>query len=237
MQRMFVRRVGSVTLAVPALLGLLLCGCKGNSAADNGAAPATGAASNTSAPAATPAATDAGAVTSSPPATSAAGAPKGGPKASSAAPIVTMVTTKGTILIKLFPQDAPLSCANFEKLIKKGFYNGLNFHRITDLGDPGQSKIVQGGDPNGDGSGGPGYTIKGEFKSNGVNNPLIHNAGAVAMARTGEPDSAGSQFYICVNPVHFLDNNYAVFGQVIKGLDVADKLVQGDKMTTVTLNQ
>ena len=154
-----------------------------------------------------------------------------------------MVTTKGTILIKLFPKDAPISCANFEKLVKKGFYDGLGFHRITDLGDPGASKIVQGGDPNGDGSGGPGYTIKGEFTANGVNNPLTHNAGAVAMARTNEPDSAGSQFYICVNPVHFLDGNYAVFGQVIKGLDVADKLVQydkttgqGDKMTKVTVS-
>jgi len=151
------------------------------------------------------------------------------------APIVRMVTTKGTILIKLFPKDAPITVANFEKLVKKGFYNGLTFHRITDLGDPGASKIVQGGDPHGDGSGGPGYTIKGEFKGNGVQNPLTHVAGAVAMARTGEPDSAGSQFYICVNPVHFLDGNYAVFGQVIKGLDVADKLVVGDKMTKVTM--
>ena len=204
MQRTFVRRAGSLALAVPALLGLLLCGCKGNSADNTGAAPAAPVAAT---PAATP------------------------------APIVTMVTTKGTIVIKLFPQDAPISCDNFEKLVRKGFYNGLTFHRITDLGDPGQSKIVQGGDPNGDGSGGPGYTIKGEFTSNGVNNPLTHNAGAVAMARTSEPDSAGSQFYICVNPVHFLDGNYAVFGQVIKGLDVADKLVQSqDKMTKVTVS-
>ena len=152
-----------------------------------------------------------------------------------AAPIVRMVTTRGVILIKLYPKDAPLSCANFEKLVKKGFYNGLTFHRITDLGAPGQSKIVQGGDPAGNGSGGPGYTIKGEFEQNGVNNPLTHVAGAVAMARSGSPDSAGSQFYICVNPVHFLDGKYAVFGQVIKGLDVAGKLQVGDKMTKVTL--
>ena len=218
MQRTFVRRVGSVTLAVPALLGLLLCGCKGKQQhhADNATPPA---ASDPAAPAATP--------------------PLPQPRRrrprslghrrrqdqAGGAPIVTMVTDKGTIVIKLFPKDAPISCANFEKLVKKGFYNGLTFHRITDLGDPGASKIVQGGDPNGDGSGGPGYTIKGEFTSNGVNNPLTHNAGAVAMARTSEPDSAGSQFYICVNPVHFLDGNYAVFGQVIKGLDVAGKLV------------
>ena len=231
MQRMLIRRVGSVIAAVPALLGLLLCGCKGN---DTAAAPPVG---TTTPGTATSSPASAAADTSST-ASSVAQKPKKGSKKPATEPIVTMVTTKGTILIKLFPQDAPLTCANFEKLVQKGFYNGLSFHRITDLGDPGQSKIVQGGDPNGDGSGGPGYTIKGEFKSNGVNNPLTHNAGAVAMARTNEPDSAGSQFYICVNPVHFLDNNYAVFGQVIKGLDVADKLVQGeDKMTKVTLNQ
>ncbi len=151
--------------------------------------------------------------------------------AGSASPIVVLDTVKGTIVIKLFPKDAPISSANFVKLVNKKFYDGLTFHRITQL-DPGNpSKIVQGGDPNGDGSGGPGYTIKGEFTGNGVNNPLKHNAGAVAMARTGDPNSAGSQFYICVNPVHFLDGNYAVFGYVIKGLDVADKLVQGDKIT------
>jgi peptidyl-prolyl cis-trans isomerase B (cyclophilin B) len=164
-----------------------------------------------------------------------------------AAPVVRVVTTRGVILIKLYPKDAPVSVANFEKLVRKGFYNGLTFHRITDLGQPGASKIVQGGDPQGDGGGGPGYTIKGEFKANHVANPLTHGAGAVAMARSGaSPDapqaeqerafnSAGSQFYICVNPVHFLDGNYAVFGQVIKGLNVAGALKVGDKMTKVTM--
>jgi peptidyl-prolyl cis-trans isomerase B (cyclophilin B) len=160
-------------------------------------------------------------------------------------PVVTMVTTKGTIIIKLFPKEAPVSTANFIKLVKKGFYNGLYFHRITSLDPNSPSKIVQGGDPKGDGSGGPGWMIKGEFPSNGVKNPLTHIAGAVAMARTGEPNSAGSQFYICVNPVHFLDGNYAVFGMVVKGLDVADKLVQhdpskgidGDKMVKVTVKE
>lgn len=157
------------------------------------------------------------------------------PHTAPASPVVRMVTTKGTILIKLFPKDAPLTVANFEKLVGKGFYNGLTFHRIMDL-DPSQpSKIVQGGDPAGNGSGGPGYTIKGEFKANGVNNPLTHDTGAVAMARAGSPDSAGSQFYLCVNPVHFLDGNYTVFGKIIKGLDVAGKLQIGDKMTKVTL--
>lgn len=152
-----------------------------------------------------------------------------------AAPVVRVVTTRGVILIKLYPKDAPVSVANFEKLVRKGFYNGLTFHRITDLGQPGASKIVQGGDPQGDGGGGPGYTIKGEFKANHVANPLTHGAGAVAMARSGDPNSAGSQFYICVNPVHFLDGNYAVFGQVIKGLNVAGALKVGDKMTKVTM--
>lgn len=153
------------------------------------------------------------------------------------APIVTMVTVRGTILIKLFPKEAPISTANFIKLVKKGFYNGLTFHRITDLDPSTPSKIVQGGDPLGNGEGGPGYSIKGEFSSNGVKNPLTHGAGAVAMARGGSPDSAGSQFYICVNPVHFLDGNYAVFGQVIKGLGVADRLQIGDKMKKVTVQQ
>ncbi len=154
----------------------------------------------------------------------------------SSAPIVTMVTDRGTILIKLFPKEAPISTANFVKLVKKGFYNGLTFHRIAQLDPNSPSKIVQGGDPAGNGSGGPGYTIKGEFTSNGVNNPLKHNAGAFAMARENAPDTAGSQFYICVNPVHFLDGNYAVFGQVIKGLDVADKLQIGDHMRKVTVS-
>ena len=160
------------------------------------------------------------------------------------APVVRMQTTKGVILIKLFPKDAPISVANFEKLVSKGFYNGIKFHRITDLEGPGQGHIVQGGSPLSKtlpiddpavGNGGPGYTIKGEFPSNGVNNPLKHVTGAVAMARTNAPDSAGSQFYLCTDPVPHLDGSYAVFGQIIKGLDVAKLLVVGDKMTKVTM--
>jgi len=153
------------------------------------------------------------------------------------APVVRMETTKGTILFKLFPKDAPITVANFGKLVKKKFYDGVIFHRVADLEGPGKGHIVQGGDPTGTGKGGPGYTIKGEFPSNGVNNPLKHVTGAVAMARSGSPDSAGSQFYICTDPAPFLDGKYAVFGQVIKGLDVAKKLVQGDKMTKVTMVQ
>jgi peptidyl-prolyl cis-trans isomerase B (cyclophilin B) len=152
-------------------------------------------------------------------------------------PIVTMVTTRGTIYIKLFPEDAPISVANFVKLVRKRFYNGLSFTRIAQMDSESPSKIVQGGDPVGDGSGGPGWTIKGEFQANGVNNPLKHYPGAVAMARTSDANSAGSQFYICVNPAHSLDGNYAVFGQVIKGLDVAGKLKVGDRMLKVTVTQ
>ena len=171
-------------------------------------------------------------------------------------PIVKMVTTKGVILIKLYPKDAPISCANFLMLVKQGFYNGLMFHRVTDLGGtPGQGHIAQGGDPysrSADpvkvraevagggqptnskgqslGEGGSPKDIKGEFSSNGVNNPLTHSAGAVAMARSGDPNSASSQFYICTTPAHFLDGNYAVFGLVIQGLPNAAKLQVGDRI-------
>ncbi|MDR3707224.1 MAG: peptidylprolyl isomerase [Capsulimonadaceae bacterium] len=142
----------------------------------------------------------------------------------------------GKILIELFPKQAPISTANYLRLVSNKFYNGLTFHRITNL-DPQHEtcKIVQGGDPRGDGSGGPGWTIKGEFTSNGVDNPLRHTKGAVAMARTNEPNSAGSQFYICIDPVPFLDGNYAVFGQVIKGLDIADRLQVGDTIVSATI--
>ncbi len=166
-------------------------------------------------------------------------------KSVSTGPIVKMVTTKGPILIKLFPKDAPISCANFLSLVKSGFYNGLMFHRVTDLGDPTDPEhIVQGGDPNsrnaqpGDpslGQGGSAKTIKGEFPNNGVSNPLTHNAGAVAMARSSENDSASSQFYICTSPCHHLDGNYAVFGMVIKGLDNAAKIQVGDRITKATI--
>ena len=142
-------------------------------------------------------------------------------------PVVVMLIEHGgqplgKISIELFPEDAPISVANFVKLVNNKFYDGLTFHRIAELNGS-TGKIVQGGDPSGNGSGGPGWTIKGEFSANGVNNPLVHDAGAVAMARAGDPNSAGSQFYICVDPVHFLDGNYAVFGKVIDGLDVAGK--------------
>ena len=135
----------------------------------------------------------------------------------------------GEIVIKFYPKDAPKTVANFIKLVKKGFYNGLTFHRV----EPGF--VVQGGDPNGNGSGGPGYTIPGEFTENGVNNTQTHVKGAVAMARTPDPNSAGSQFYICLGPAPFLDGKYAVFGQVVEGMEYVEQIQVGDKMEKVTI--
>jgi peptidyl-prolyl cis-trans isomerase B (cyclophilin B) len=150
------------------------------------------------------------------------------PKAQAETAVIKMAKG-GEIVIKFYPKDAPKSVANFIKLAKKGFYNGLSFHRVV----PGF--VAQGGDPNGDGSGGPGYTIKGEFSENGVNNTQKHVNGAVAMARTNVPDSAGSQFYICLGDQPALDGKYAVFGQVVKGMDVVQGIQIGDKMAKVTI--
>jgi peptidyl-prolyl cis-trans isomerase B (cyclophilin B) len=127
----------------------------------------------------------------------------------------------GTISIEFYPDSAPNTVANFEKLANSGFYNGLTFHRV----EPGF--VVQGGDPNGDGTGGPGYKIKAEF------NQRKHITGTVAMARASQPDSAGSQFYICLAPAPFLDNQYTVFGQVTDGMDLVQRIRRGDKMTSV----
>ena len=127
----------------------------------------------------------------------------------------------GTIKIEFYPDSAPNTVANFEKLANTGFYNGLTFHRV----EPGF--VVQGGDPNGDGTGGPGYKIKAEF------NNRKHITGTVAMARASHPDSAGSQFDICLAPASFLDNNYTVFGQVTEGMDLVQQIRRGDKMSSV----
>jgi peptidyl-prolyl cis-trans isomerase B (cyclophilin B) len=129
----------------------------------------------------------------------------------------------GIIKIEFFAADAPKTVENFVTLAKKGFYNGLTFHRI----EPGF--VVQGGDPKGDGTGGPGYKIKAEFNKN------QHERGAVAMARSNDPDSAGSQFYITLAPAHFLDGKYTVFGKVVSGMNIVDNIKKGDKMKTVTI--
>lgn len=129
----------------------------------------------------------------------------------------------GKVVIEFYEKDAPETVANFVKLAKKGFYDGLRFHRVV----PGF--VVQGGDPNGDGSGGPGYTIKDEFNSR------KHLTGTVAMARSAAPNSAGSQFYICLAPQPALDSKYTVFGQVVDGMDVVMKIRRGDIMKKVTI--
>ena len=135
-------------------------------------------------------------------------------------PVVTMqFKGEDVVHIELYPEDAPISVANFIHLIKEGFYDGLTFHRVI----PGF--MVQGGCPQGVGTGGPGYRIKGEFSYNGVQNPLKHTRGVISMARSQHPDSAGSQFLIMVADAPHLDGQYAAFGKVLKGMDVLDKIV------------
>ena len=129
----------------------------------------------------------------------------------------------GEIRMEFFPEAAPKTVENFVGLAKKGFYNGLAFHRVV------PDFVVQGGDPKGDGTGGPGYTIKAEF------NNQKHVRGSVAMARSQHPDSAGSQFYICYGPTPHLDGQYTVFGRVTAGMEHVDKIKQGDRMTTVAI--
>ena len=133
--------------------------------------------------------------------------------------MVTITMDNGEkIKIELYPDIAPITCANFEKLVKEGFYNGLGFHRII----PGF--MIQGGCPKGNGTGGPGWTIKGEFAANGVKNDLKHTRGVISMARTADPDSAGSQFFIMHADAPHLDGQYAAFGKVVEGMDVVDRI-------------
>jgi len=124
------------------------------------------------------------------------------------------------IKIELYPDIAPITCENFEKLVNSGFYNGLTFHRVI----PGF--MIQGGCPNGTGTGGPGWNIKGEFSSNGVKNNLKHTRGVISMARSMMPDSAGSQFFIMHEDAPHLDGQYAAFGKVIEGIEVVDEIAE-----------
>jgi len=124
------------------------------------------------------------------------------------------------IKIELYPEIAPISCENFEKLVKSGFYDGLTFHRVI----PGF--MIQGGCPKGNGTGGPGWQIKGEFSSNGVKNDLKHTRGVLSMARSMMPNSAGSQFFIMHEDAPHLDGNYAAFGKVIEGIEVVDEIAE-----------
>lgn len=143
--------------------------------------------------------------------------------------VATIKTDKGAIVCKLEAEKAPMSVTNFVQLAKAGFYKGLTFHRV----EPGF--VVQGGDPSGNGTGGPGYTVKGE-----TSNGLKHTQGALAWARTSdavnpERRSSGSQFYITLAAVPFLDNQYTVFGYVTEGMDVVEKIARGDKIVDVTV--
>ena len=134
-------------------------------------------------------------------------------------PIATIVVKgMGTIKAELYPEIAPNTVNNFIELSNKGFYDGLTFHRII------KDFMIQGGDPKGNGTGGPGYAIKGEFTSNGVENNLKHIEGVLSMARSQSPDSAGSQFFIMTEAAPHLDGQYAAFGKVIEGMDVVDKI-------------
>ena len=138
-------------------------------------------------------------------------------------PIVTFVMENGdTFKAELYPDIAPQSVYNFVSLINKGFYNGLTFHRII----PGF--MIQGGDPEGTGMGGPGYSIKGEFASNGFKNDLKHTKGVLSMARSMVPDSAGSQFFIMHETSPHLDGEYAAFGKITEGQDIIDAIAVVD---------
>ncbi len=157
--------------------------------------------------------------------------------------IVTIEMENGEIMkAELYPDLAPETVANFEKLIKEGFYDGIIFHRVI----PGF--MIQGGDPTGTGMGGPGYSIKGEFSSNGFKNDIVHKAGVLSMARSANPDSAGSQFFIMVGDAPYLNGQYAAFGCLTEGLDVAKKIVsvprnrqdrpiEDQKMKKVTIDE
>jgi peptidyl-prolyl cis-trans isomerase B (cyclophilin B) len=126
------------------------------------------------------------------------------------------------IEVELLPENAPNTAANFKSLVSKGFYDGLVFHRVI------SGFMIQGGCPEGNGTGGPGYSIKGEFKSNGADNPLKHERGVVSMARSSSPDSAGSQFFIMHADAPFLDGEYAAFGRVVSGMETVDEIAAVD---------
>jgi cyclophilin family peptidyl-prolyl cis-trans isomerase len=137
--------------------------------------------------------------------------------------VVTLETDKGTIKFRFYSKDAPNTVARMVQLIQSGFYNGLTFHRVV------PNFVIQGGDPQGNGTGGSGQKLKAEFNSR------KHVLGTVAMARANDPDSADSQFYIALGPIPHLDGSYTVFGQVSEGIDVVQKIGMGDKMTKVTI--
>lgn len=124
----------------------------------------------------------------------------------------------GVMTLELDAKAAPVTVANFEKLVREGFYDGLIFHRVI------SGFMIQGGDPTGTGMGGSKEEIKGEFLSNGVNNPISHKRGVISMARTNKPNSASSQFFICHADATFLDGDYAAFGHIVDGIEIVDRI-------------
>lgn len=143
------------------------------------------------------------------------------PDAEAVHPVVTMtIANYGDLKIELYPEVAPNTVNNFISLVDSGYYDGVIFHRIIN------GFMIQGGDPDGTGAGGPGYSIAGEFLSNGFENNIKHTPGVISMARTNNPDSAGSQFFIMHKASPHLDGAYAAFGQVIEGLDLVDQIAQ-----------
>ena len=132
--------------------------------------------------------------------------------------VVITMDTGEVIKLELYPEIAPKTVENFEKLVNSGYYNGLTFHRII------RGFMIQGGCPKGNGTGGPGWSIPGEFMANGWNNTLLHKKGVISMARTADPNSAGSQFFIMHEDAPHLDGQYAAFGKVVEGLDVVDRI-------------
>lgn len=140
-------------------------------------------------------------------------------------PVVAMyIKNYGSVVIQLYPEVAPNTVNNFIYLVKSGFYDNNTFHRLV----PGF--VLQGGDPTGTGTGGPGYSIKGEFTSNGFTNDLKHEKGIISMARSTIPNSGGSQFFIVLDTSDFLDGNYAAFGKVIDGMDIVEKIEKNEKV-------
>jgi len=136
---------------------------------------------------------------------------------------IKIETKHGDMILELYPDSAPNTVANFKALTGKGYYDGLKFHRVI------AGFMAQGGDPDGTGMGGPGYKVKAEF------NDRKHVHGTLAMARSQDPDSAGSQFYICFAPAPHLDGQYTIFGQITEGLDVLDQIKEGDLMLKVSV--
>lgn len=200
---------GNAGSSSPANSGNAASNASGNSgSADNSGSAANSSADSSANNAAAPSASTGGEVQPDPAYTS------------SDNPVVTIEMKSGqTIEVELYPKAAPNTVNNFISLVKKGFYDGTKFHRVI----PGF--MIQGGDPDGNGSGGPGYSIPGEFSDNGVTNDLKHTRGVISMARTGDPNSAGSQFFIMVADADYLNGQYAAFGKVIKGMDTVDAIV------------